>query len=69
MNRSQYAAPRVLHSRLATVDMKEGLGAELSERLTCTGYGNKAVRAAAQRRTTWLINLKWSTKAPVCPGN
>jgi len=49
--------------------MKEGLGAELSARLTCRGYGNEADRAAAQRRTTWLINLKWSTKAPVCPGN
>jgi len=49
--------------------MKEGLGAALSARLTCTGYGNEAVRAAAQRRTTWMINLKCSTKAPVCPGN
>jgi len=46
--------------------MKEGLGAELSARLTCKGYGNEAVRAAAQRRTTWL---KWSTKAPICLGN
>jgi len=27
------------------------------------------VRAAAQRRTTWLIKLKRSTKAPVCTGN
>ena len=35
MNRSTYSAPRVLHSRLATVDMKQGLGAELSARLTC----------------------------------
>jgi len=49
--------------------MNEGLGAELSARLTCRGYGNVAVRAAAQRRTTWLISLKWSQKAPVCPGN
>jgi len=49
--------------------MKEGLEAELSARLTCRGYGNEAVRAAAQRRTTSLINLRWSTKAPVCPGN
>jgi len=49
--------------------MKEGLGAELSARLIRKGYGKEAVRAAAQRRTTWLINLKCSTKAPVCPGN
>jgi len=49
--------------------MKEGLGAELSARLIRKGYGNEAVRAAAQRRTTWLVNLKWATKAPVCPGN
>jgi len=49
--------------------MKEGLKAELSARLTCREYGNEAVRAAAQRRTTWLINLKWSTKARVFPGN
>jgi len=49
--------------------MREGLRAELSARLTCRGYGNEAVKAAAQRRTTWLNSLKWSTKAPVCPGN
>jgi len=48
--------------------MNEGLGAELSARLTCRVYGNETVRAAAQRRTTWLINLKWSMKAPICPG-